>query len=313
LGYLMVRGAFPMAFHRKKVDFGTSSSPSTSARVSRSSRLAGGRGLLDPDDPRQASHQIASKIRAAILTRRLAPGDKLPSQPELATRYGVARETVKPALELLRAERLIVTRQGSGAFVRAQTQRPVELRPHIEAAFDRPHVTVDFAGFSGETLRDALAEVLDKVRVGRLAPETIAVRVLVSDMSAPMAVPARAEVQADDPVVRERAERITRRAVDGIIDQVAELGDLGLVRSATAEVRMHRASPLFKVYVLNGDEVFFGFYPVVERTVSVKGEPMAIYDLMGKDVPLFHYAVSDDDASHGSQFVEASRQWFDSV
>ncbi|ROT25536.1 winged helix-turn-helix domain-containing protein [Micromonospora sp. HM5-17] len=270
-------------------------------------------GQLDPDDPKQASHQIANKLRAAILTRRLAPGDRLPSQPELAARYGVARETVKRALDLLRAERLIVSRQGSGVFVRAQTQRAVELRPHIEAAFERPHVTVDFAGFSGETLRDALAETLDKVRVGRLAPESIAVRVLVSDMTAPMALPARAETQADDPAVRERAERITRRAVDGIIDQVTELGDLGLIRSATVEVRMHRAAPLFKLYILNGEEVFFGFYPVVERTVSIKGEPMAIYDLMGKDVPLFHYAVTDDDTSHAAQFVEASRQWFDSV
>ncbi|MGC4855902.1 GntR family transcriptional regulator [Micromonospora sp. DT4] len=270
-------------------------------------------GELDPDDPKQASQQIANKLRAAILTRRLAPGDKLPSQPDLAARYGVARETVKRALELLRAERLIISRQGSGAFVRAQTQRAVELRPHIEAAFERPHVTIDFAGFSGETLRDALAEALDKVRVGRLAPETIAVRVLISDMAAPMALPARAETQADDPAVRERAERITRRAADGIIDQVAELGDLGLVRSAAVEVRMHRASPLFKLYMLNGEEVFFGFYPAVERTVTIKGEPMAIYDLMGKDVPLFHYAVTDDDTSDGTQFVEASRQWFDSV
>lgn len=151
------------------------------------------------------------------------------------------------------------------------------------------------------------------MRVGRLAPETIAVRVLISDMTAPMALPTRAETQADDPVVRERAERITRRAAEGVIDQVTELGDLGLIRSTTVEVRMHRASPLFKLYILNGEEVFYGFYPVVERTVSIKGEPMAIYDLMGKDVPLFHYAVTDDDTSHGTQFVEASRQWFDSV
>ncbi|MET8152583.1 GntR family transcriptional regulator [Actinoplanes sp. NPDC049668] len=270
-------------------------------------------GQLDPDDPKQASQQIANKLRAAILTRRLQPGDKLPSQPDLATRYGVARETVKRALEILRTERLIVTRQGSGAFVRAQTQLAVELRPHIEAAFERAHVTIDFAGFSGETLRDAVAEALDKVRSGRLAPETIAVRVLISDMTAPMALPARAETQADDPAVRERAERITRRAADGIIDQVAELGDLGLVRSTTVEVRMHRASPLFKLYIINGEEVFYGFYPVVERTVSIKGEPTAIYDLMGKDVPLFHYAVTEDDASHGTQFVQASRQWFDSM
>lgn len=270
-------------------------------------------GDLDPDDPKQASHQIANKLRAAILTRRLQPGDKLPSQPDLATRYGVARETVKRALEILKTERLIVSRQGSGAYVRAQTQKAVELRPHIEAAFERSHVTVDFAGFSGETLRDAISEALDKIRVGRLTPETIAVRVLISDMGVPMALPARAETQSDDPAVRERAERITRRAVDAIVDQVAELADLGLVRSATAEVRMHRAAPLFKLYVLNADEVFFGFYPVVERTVSIKGAPMAIYDLMGKDVPLFHYAVSDDDASHGTQFVESSMAWFDSV
>jgi DNA-binding transcriptional regulator YhcF (GntR family) len=270
-------------------------------------------GELDPDDPKQASQQIANKLRAAILTRKLAPGDRLPSQPDLASRYGVARETVKRALEILRSERLIISRQGSGAFVRAQTQRPVELRPHIEAAFERPHVSIDFAGFSGETLRDALAEALDKVRAGRLAPESITVRVMLSDMTVPMALPSRAETQADDPAVRERAERITRRAADGIIDQVAELGDLGLVRPASVEVRMHRASPLFKLYILNGEEVFYGFYPVVERTVSVKGEPMAIYDLLGKDVPLFHYAVTDDDTSNGTQFVEASRQWFDSV
>jgi DNA-binding transcriptional regulator YhcF (GntR family) len=270
-------------------------------------------GELDPDDPKQASQQIANKLRAAILTRKLGPGDKLPSQPELAVRYGVARETIKRALEILRADRLIVTRQGSGAFVRAQTQRPVELRPHIETAFERPHVSIDFAGFSGETLKDALTEVLDKVRAGRLAPETIAVRVLLSDMSIPMALPARAETQSDDPAVRERAERIMRRAAEGILDQVSELGELGLVPSVTVTVRVHSAAPLFKLYILNNEEVFFGFYPVVERTVSIKGEPVAIYDLLGKDVPLFHYAISDDEAAAGTQFVESARVWFDSL
>jgi hypothetical protein len=40
------------------------------------------------------------------------------------------------------------------------------------------HVTIDFAGFTSETLRDALTETLDMVRAGRLAPETIALRVL---------------------------------------------------------------------------------------------------------------------------------------
>ncbi|GAA1366053.1 hypothetical protein GCM10009661_18110 [Catellatospora chokoriensis] len=270
-------------------------------------------GELDPDDPTQSSQQIANKLRAAILTRRLTPGDKLPSQPELSARYGVARETVKRAMEILRSERLIVSRQGSGAYVRAQTQKARELGPHIEEAFGRPHVTVDFAGFSGETLRNAIAGALDKIRDGSIAPETIAVRLLISDMSVPMALPARAETKADDPAVRERAERITRRVVDAIVEQVTEVGDLGLVRSATVEVRMHGAAPLFKLYVLNSDEVFFGYYPVVERAVSIQGEPISIFDLLGKDVPLFHYAVTDEDASHGTQFVESSKAWFDSM
>lgn len=220
---------------------------------------------------------------------------------------------MKRALEILRSERLVVTRQGSGAFVRAQTQRPVELRPHIAAAFGRPHVSIDFAGFSGETLRDALAEVLDRVRAGRLAPESISVRLLLSDMSLPTALPALAATGADDPAVRERALRITRRAVEGIVEQVRELGDLGLVPSARVEVRVHAMAPVCKLYLLNNSEVFFGFYPAVERIVMIEGQPVGIYDLMGRDANLFHFAADGDDTSHGTQYVASARQWFDSL
>lgn len=268
---------------------------------------------LDPDDPRQASQQIASQLRAAILTHKLAPGDRLPSQPDLATRYGVARETVKRALAVLRDERLIVSRQGSGAFVRAQTQLPVELRPHIEAAFERPHVSIDFAGFSGETLRDALTEVLDRVRAGRLSPESIAIRVMLSDMSVPMALPALAATGQDDPAVRKRALRITSRAAEAVTDQVRELGELGLVPSANASIRVHSAAPICKLYMLNNEEMFFGFYPVVERTIDLHNAPTAIYDLMGKDATLFHFAANDDVAMHGAQFIASARLWFDSL
>src|SRR2546423_1569812 len=80
-------------------------------------------------------------------------------------------------------------------------------------------------------------------------------RVSLSDMTVPMGLPARAETQADDPAVRARAERITRRAAEGIIDQVHELGELGLVRAADVSVRVHSAAPLFKLYVLNNEEV----------------------------------------------------------
>ncbi|WP_203774275.1 winged helix-turn-helix domain-containing protein, partial [Actinoplanes nipponensis] len=57
---------------------------------------------LEPDDARPASQQIANVLRAAILTRKFAPGERLPSQNDLAERYGVARETIKSALRILR-------------------------------------------------------------------------------------------------------------------------------------------------------------------------------------------------------------------
>ena len=38
---------------------------------------------LDPDDPRPPYMQIANALRAAILTKQLAPGEQLPSGNEL--------------------------------------------------------------------------------------------------------------------------------------------------------------------------------------------------------------------------------------
>jgi DNA-binding GntR family transcriptional regulator len=114
---------------------------------------------LDPNDSRPDSQQIAHQLRSAIQTRALAPGAQLPSQPELATHYGVARETVKNALRLLTAEGLIVSRQGQGTFVKVQRhlrrlsderyKRGEGVKPpfmtEAEAAGVESHVTYDTA------------------------------------------------------------------------------------------------------------------------------------------------------------------------
>jgi DNA-binding transcriptional regulator YhcF (GntR family) len=268
---------------------------------------------LDPDDPRPPSQRIANALRAAIRTRKFQPGERLPSQHDLAEHYVVSRETVKRALDILKEERLIVSRQGSGAFVRAVTERPVGLRPHVEEAFSRPRVTIDFAGFSGETLHGVLTEALDKVRTGVLTPESIEIRILLPDMDAPMMLPRRVDSTADDPAVRERMARIVRRHTEAIADAVAELADLGLVKNARTQVRVLPTAPLFKLYILNGDETFFGFYPVVQHTVTIKGEQVPIYDPMGKDAVLFHRTADEGDASDGELYVGQALMWFNSI
>lgn len=268
---------------------------------------------IDPEDPRPPFQQVAGALRAAILTRKLEPGEQLPSGSKLAETYGVARMTVQQAIRLLRDEGLVVTQQGRGVFVRERTSRPVGLRPHIERAFSSRHVTIDFAGFGGETLHGALQEPLDKVREGRLAPESIQIRLLVPDLTEPMGLPVRTDTLADDPDVRGRMRRIMLRHTQGIEDAVHELENLGLVQSAEVRTRVYSVAPMFKLYIINGQEVFFGYYPVKENTVPINKEKVEIFDLMGRDATLFHHAADEDPESMGSQYIAQSQMWFDSI
>ena len=268
---------------------------------------------LDPDDPRPPYQQVANALRAAILTRKFAPGDKLPSGPQLAETYGVARMTVQQAVRILRDEGLIVSRQGSGVFVRERTERPVGLRPHLERAFEQPRVSIDFAGFSGETLHGAISEPLDKIRAGRIRPMSITVRLLLPDPSIPWTLPVRIDDMTDSPPFRTRADRIMRRHAGAIVDAVTELGEMGLIEETHAEIRVYPAVPLFKLYVINSDEAFFGYYPVEKHDVQLDGERTQIWDLMGKDTVLFHHAADVDPESLASQYVRQSTAWFDSI
>src|SRR3954451_15503845 len=61
---------------------------------------------------------IVDELRASILDGRLNSGERLPSENELAERYSTSRPTVRRALALLKADGLVVTEQGRGAFVR---------------------------------------------------------------------------------------------------------------------------------------------------------------------------------------------------
>ncbi|WP_097911377.1 GntR family transcriptional regulator [Streptomyces sp. b84] len=268
---------------------------------------------LDPDDDRPPYEQVASSLSAAIRTRRIAPGEKLPSHKELTELYGFARATIQRALRDLEDEGLVVSRKGSGVYVRNRTERPSGLRPYVEQAFSRDQVTIDFAGFSSETLHGALQEPLDKIRVGRLTPQSITMRILVPDMSVPQAAPVRMKDGKDDQRLRDRMREIMISYTRSIRDSFAELEHLGLVSETRIQVRVHSGTPFFKLYVINGEDAFFGYYPIRPNKVVAQGETIEIYDLVGKDTVLFHHSLNDGESSSGAQQVQQAGMWFDSV
>jgi GntR family transcriptional regulator len=64
--------------------------------------------------------QIADAIRAQIRDNELQPGAQLPTEREMMQTWGVSSRTIRVALDQLRAEGLISSKQGRGVFVREQ-------------------------------------------------------------------------------------------------------------------------------------------------------------------------------------------------
>ncbi|WP_083390826.1 GntR family transcriptional regulator [Parafrankia soli] len=76
----------------------------------------------EPTDARPLAVRISDDIRARIETGEYPAGMQLPTLDDLATEYGCSLAAVRPALDLLRQQGLVVTRQGRGSFVRDVTQ-----------------------------------------------------------------------------------------------------------------------------------------------------------------------------------------------
>jgi GntR family transcriptional regulator, transcriptional repressor for pyruvate dehydrogenase complex len=67
--------------------------------------------------PAPVTHRVVSHIRRLIRRRRIKPGDRLPTERELAHEMGVSRPSVRAALQFLTAMGVIRSRQGSGTFI----------------------------------------------------------------------------------------------------------------------------------------------------------------------------------------------------
>lgn len=74
---------------------------------------------LAPDDSRPPYRQIAADLRRRVVAGEWSDHERLPSYRSLAASYAVAEGTVKRALAVLRTDGLVITRQGSGSYVRS--------------------------------------------------------------------------------------------------------------------------------------------------------------------------------------------------
>src|SRR5262249_35478860 len=108
--------------------------------------------------PRSLAHELIERLTADITSGKLAAGARLPTEQEMITATGVSRTVVREAVAALRAEGLVVTRQGVGAFVADQARRPFRIDPvklrslHevLEVMELRTGIEIEAAGLAAE-------------------------------------------------------------------------------------------------------------------------------------------------------------------
>jgi GntR family transcriptional regulator len=85
--------------------------------------------------------QIAEQLRAQITSGALAPGQRLPSEPDLAAQYDASRNTVRLAIALLTNQGLVISRQGLGTFVHEPAKPFTALLSRIHASPVEQHAS----------------------------------------------------------------------------------------------------------------------------------------------------------------------------
>jgi DNA-binding FadR family transcriptional regulator len=97
-----------------------------------------GPGPLSPLHAPQRYERIADRIAAEIRAGRLAPGERLPGERELARRLEVGRASVREAIGALQVRGVLETRPGAGSYVAADALALLgDLQPtHDAGPFD---------------------------------------------------------------------------------------------------------------------------------------------------------------------------------
>lgn len=103
-----------------------------------------------------AYRQIAQDLRRAILRHDLETGDQLPTEAQLAEKYGVSRQTIRRAFHDLVPEGLVYRVPGRGTFVASGDSRYLRHFGSIE----------DLMGLSVDTTMKVVSPIERLVNVG---------------------------------------------------------------------------------------------------------------------------------------------------
>jgi GntR family transcriptional repressor for pyruvate dehydrogenase complex len=172
------------------------------------------------------SDRLAALLAAQVENGALRPGDRLPTEQQLAASHGVSRTVVREAVHQLKSRGLLLSRQGSGVFVAV----PAENQPLV---FD-------------PSVLESVGAVVHVVEVRRVLEGEIAALAAQRATRAQIAGLRRALSAIDDAVVEGR---------DGVAE---DLAFHRLIGEATGNPQFGRVLGFLEQYLREGMRITRG-------------------------------------------------------
>ena len=72
---------------------------------------------LKPINTKSVVQQVVDRLTQALINKELLPGDKIPTEKELASTFGAARNSVREAIKILISFGVLEIRRPEGTFV----------------------------------------------------------------------------------------------------------------------------------------------------------------------------------------------------
>lgn len=207
----------------------------------------------DPIRRRKLSDEVRERLLAQINEGDLRPGDSLPSERELMTRYGVGRPAVREAMQQLASLGLIVVRHGD---------RPRLAAPRLDLLAEQLALTMRHVLTHDETILAQLKEARIVMETGtaRLAAETRT----EADLDGLRDVLARHELARDD------AEEFMRRDGDFHAAVAGVTGNVVLSSSVRAVFNWMARFHLRAVHVLGLERLTLDEHEAILNAIAAK-------------------------------------------
>jgi GntR family transcriptional regulator, transcriptional repressor for pyruvate dehydrogenase complex len=198
---------------------------------------------LSPVTSTRVSDVVAERLEALIRDGSLCPGDRLPTEHELARQLGVGRTSVREGLGRLRALGLVEVRKGLGAFV----AQPPAGDPLAEFARWTAAGAPQIEGLA--EARIALEALAAALAAGRAGPEELE-RIdaghrahLAAADEGDVAALVRTDEAFHDAIMAAGGNPIVRRLYDVLIAELTDFrrGTLALPWAPARSVRGHAA------------------------------------------------------------------------